>query len=121
MGEVLSEPICFSVINTAPHKSYGAIRTDLYPHPSGSLARHTSNFRLDEAGTVDDEGLPTDRVDFCSYGPFYEGRKLELVLRTLFPVFSCKTKIESGPIYIRSTPIEDDPMGGYRVSADCFE
>lgn len=120
--DIVPEPICFLVINEAPHKAYGHIGTDLYTTPDGVSARHRSNFRLDAAGSVhEDEGYPTDRAEFCSYGPFYPGRKLEFVLRTLFPIFSCQTRIDQGPIIIKSKPKEDSPMGGYDVWAECFE
>ena len=120
--EVLQDPICFMVVNTAPHKVYGNIGTDRYTAPDGTVARHRSNFRLDAAGSTNPEkGYPTDRAEFCSYGPFYPGLKLEFVIRTLFPVFSCKTKIDQGPIIIKSTPKADDPMGGVDMSAACFE
>ncbi len=117
-GEITAEPICFEVVNTAPHGVNGRFRTDLYTTPDGTRARHTSNFRLDAAGTIHEtEGYPLDRAEFCSYGPFYEGRKLEFVLVTLFPVFSCNTNVESGPIVIKSRPIES----GNRLWAECFE
>lgn len=122
-GEIVHEPICFDVINESPHSVNGSFVTDLYTNPNtGNQAHHRSNFRLQAAGSVDEEkGYPTDRAEFCSYGPFYEGRKLEFTIRTLFPVFSCKTNIESGPIVINSTPRTDDPMGGVDYSATCYD
>lgn len=121
-GEIVAEPICFLVINEADHSVNGSFVTDLYPRPDGKEARHRSNFRLEKAGSIHTEKkYPTDRAEFCSYGPFYEGRKLEFVVRTLFPVFSCKTNIESGPIIIQSTPRVNDPMGGFDISAQCHD
>lgn len=121
-GEIVNEPLCFTLINSAEHKVYGSFRTDLYTRPDGIQARHTSNFRLEPMDTLhEEEGYPIDRAEFCSYGPFYEGRKIELVLRTLVPIFSCKTNIESGPIIIKSLPKTDDAMGGYDVWAECFD
>lgn len=121
-GEIVPEPICFVVINEAPHSVNGSFVTDLYPRGDGSEARHRSNFRLKEAGARhEEEGYPLDRAEFCSYGPFFEGRKLELTIRTLFPVFSCQTNVESGPIIITSKPRVHDPMGGVDYSAKCYE
>ena len=120
-GEIVSDPICFMLINRANHKINGTFRTDLYTREDGKQARHSSNFRFDATGSKDEQGYPSDRAEFCSYGPFYEGRKLELTIKTLFPVFSCKTNVESGPITLSSEPIEDNPMGGYRYFATCFE
>ena len=120
-GEIVPEPICFVVINSAPHSINGGFITDLYKKPNGSKSRHKSNFRLKAAGSTHPEkGYPTDRAEFCSYGPFYPGRKLEFFISTLFPVFSCKTNIERGPIVIKSTPRKDSPMGGVDMSADCY-
>ncbi|MCB1532682.1 MAG: hypothetical protein KDJ35_07420 [Alphaproteobacteria bacterium] len=121
-GEIVQEPICFVVINDAPHMVLGSFVTDTYTKTDGSIGRHRSNFRLQESGAVDKEkGYPTDRAEFCSYGPFFEGRKLEFTIRTLFPVFSCKTNIESGPITIKSIPRKDDPMGGFDYTATCYD
>lgn len=104
-GEVLNAPLCFRVVNRAPYTVTGSLYTNFYTNRDRQKARHTSNFRL-EAG----QSQP-----FCSYGPFYEGRKLELVLRTLVPIFSCRTKIESD-IYIMGEELEG---GGTKSWATC--
>jgi hypothetical protein len=83
-GEILKEPICFKVINKAPYGILGTVVTDVFHGPQGA-ARHRSNFNLKE----------NESTEFCSYGPFYEGGKLELVVRTLVPVFSCKTRVDA--------------------------
>lgn len=116
-GEVVTEPICFKLRNTAEHNVYGTFGTNYYTAPDGTQARHRSNFRLEAAGTKDEQGYPADSAEFCSYGPFFEGRKLELVLRTLFPVFTCFTHIENGEIVIKSKRKADD--SGYDLSAEC--
>lgn len=117
--DIVSEPLCFQVRNEAEYKVYGNFVTDYYTTPDGTRARHRSNFRLDEAGSKDPEkGFPTDRAEFCSYGPFLEGRKLEMVLRTLVPIFSCKTRIDQGEIVIKG---RRKPEGGAETWAECFE
>jgi hypothetical protein len=117
--EVVSEPLCFILKNEAPYKVYGSFITDYYTTADGIKAKHRSNFRLDEPGSKDEkEGFPTDVAEFCSYGPFYEGRKLEFVLRTLVPIFSCKTKIDQGPIVIKGYR---KPEGGTETYAECYE
>lgn len=118
-GEIVSEPVCFTVRNTATHKAYGHIGTNYYVTEDGTQARHRSNFRLEPAGTKDEEGYPADAAEFCSYGPFFEGRKLEFVLKTLFPVFSCYTATDQGEIIIKSKRKADD--SGFDVWAECFE
>ncbi len=118
--EILNDPVCFTVRNTANHKVYGNFVTDYYTAEDGTQARHRSNFRLDEAGAKDPEkGFPLDVAEFCSYGPFFEGRQLELVIRTLIPVFSCKTSVEKGEIIIKSERLPDD--SGNKIWAECLK
>ena len=116
--DIVSEPICFKVRNSADFTMYGNFGTDYYTTPEGAKARHRSNFQLFAAGSVDEEGYPSDRAEFCSYGPFFPGRQLELQIRTLFPVFSCKTRIDQGEIVLRAERNADDD--GYKYFADCF-
>lgn len=104
-GEVSQVPICGVLYNSSLHKVYGALSTDIAGEREGMKIRHTESFKL-EAG---------NRMEFCSRGPFYEGQRLELSLRTLFPVFSCKTKIDR-EIIISSTP---RPEGGLKYLVDC--
>ncbi len=117
--DIVSEPICFNVRNAANFTMYGNIGTDYFTNTDGMKARHRSNFILEPAGSKDDEGYPSDRAEFCSYGPFFQGRKLELVMRTLFPVFTCMTQLDQGEIVLRAKRKADD--SGYEYFADCFE
>lgn len=117
--DIVSDPICFQVRNDANFMVYGHIGTDYFLHPNGEKARHRSNFRLDAAGSFDEEGYESDRAEFCSYGPFYPDRKLYFTLRTLFPVFSCKTRIDQGPIVIKGQRRADD--SGVEMWAECYE
>lgn len=116
--DIVSEPICFAVRNEAPYKVYGSFVTDYYPSEDGTQARHRSNFRLDEPGGKDEKGEPSDRAEFCSYGPFLPDRKLELVLRTLVPIFSCKTRVDQGEIVIKGYR---KPEGGTDTYAECYD
>ncbi|MCB1783047.1 MAG: hypothetical protein KDI13_03555 [Alphaproteobacteria bacterium] len=115
--EIVQEPICFTVRNVAPYKVYGNFITDFYTAPDGTKARHRSNFRLEEAGATDPEkGYPLDRAEFCSYGPFYPDRQLEMILRTLVPIFSCKVHVENGETVIKGQRL---PEGGTKTWAEC--
>ncbi len=105
-GEVVDQPICFNVVNNAPYTVFGTFITNIYTAEDGTKARHRSNFRLE----------PNFKSEFCTYGPFYEGRKLELVLRTLIPVFSCKTGI-NGDVMIHG---RKKPEGGTDTWAVCL-
>jgi hypothetical protein len=117
--DIVSEPICFVIRNEAPYKVYGSFITDYYTAENGSKAKHRSNFRLDEPGSTDPAtNEQTDRSEFCTYGPFLPDRKLELVLRTLVPIFSCKTKIDQGEIVIKGYR---KPEGGTDTYAECYE
>jgi hypothetical protein len=84
-GEIGQTPQCFNVINKAPYTVLGTVSTDYYDHPSGTKARHRSNFNLKSG----------EQTRFCTQGPYYEGGKLELVIRTLVPVFDCKTRVDA--------------------------
>jgi hypothetical protein len=117
--DIVKDPICFQVRNSADFTMYGNFGTDFYTTPSGTQARHRSNFRLEAAGSIDEDGYPADRAEFCSYGPFFEGRKLELQIRTLFPVFACTTRIDQGEIVLRADRKQDNT--GYNYYADCYE
>jgi hypothetical protein len=117
--ELVAEPLCFLVVNEAPYSVYGSFNTDFYTGPDGAKARHKSNFHLEKAGSIDREkGYPVDRAEFCSYGPFYPGRKLDLVIRTLIPIFDCRTSIDQGPIVIKG---HRKPEGGTETWAACYE
>ena len=118
--EIVSEPLCFRVRNEAPYKVYGNFATDYYTTPEGVQARHRSNFRLDEPGSKDEEGHPADQAEFCSYGPFFPERKLEIVLRTLIPIFSCKTRIDQGELVIKGFR-KEGPEGGTKTWIECYE
>lgn len=116
--EITTQPICFTIVNHAPYKVYGQVATDYYTTPNGTKARHTGTFRLEAAGTLHKEkGYPLDRSEFCSSGPFYPNRQMELTLRTLVPIFSCKTNIELDDINIRGQIKED---GSAKTWAECY-
>jgi len=117
--DIVSDPICFQVRNSQDFTMLGTIGTNFYVTPDGTKARHRSNFRLGAAGSVDRDGYPNDRAEFCSYGPFFAGRKLELTIRTLFPVFSCQTRLDMGEIVIKAKRNDDD--SGYDYWAECFD
>ncbi|NCC20922.1 MAG: hypothetical protein EOM26_00500 [Alphaproteobacteria bacterium] len=105
---VTAEPICFSVRNTAPYMVFGTLATDLYTRDDGMRARHRSNFRLDTG----------QRDEFCASGPFFPGGKLELTLRSLVPLFSCRTRVDQGEILVKGMLKQD---GTTQTWAECYE
>lgn len=104
-GEIGKAPQCFHVVNKAPYTVLGTVSTDYFTNPDGVKARHRSNFNLKSG----------EQTRFCTQGPYYEGGKLELVLRTLVPVFDCKTRVD-GDIIINGRM---KPEGGTDSWAIC--
>lgn len=82
---------CATIKNDSAFTLNGSVRTAYGTAADGTKARHESNFRL-PAG---------ESTQACSTGPFYPGYQVELILKTLFPVFTCKTRL-AGTIYLRS-------------------
>jgi hypothetical protein len=106
-GEVVDKPICFNVINKAPYTVVGVFSTNIYKTKEGIEAKHRANFRL-ETG---------QQTNFCSLGPFFAGRKLDLTLRSLIPLFSCRTAI-TGDIIIYGRRKDE---GGTDTWAACLK
>lgn len=106
-GEITKQPVCFRLENTAPYKVYGTIATDYVAMPDGTRAKHRSNFNLE----------PKHFAQICSTGPFFPGRKLDIQLRTLVPVFECRTAL-TGPLIIRG---ERPPGKPARTWIDCIQ
>lgn len=92
------EARCFRVRNIAEYTVLGDVSTDFEDMPDGARIRHKSAFRL----------APSKSREFCSRGPFFEGGKVELTLKTLVPIFSCKTKIDKEIIIIGRKKIDGD-------------
>lgn len=105
-GPFSPTPICSDLINETGYAVYGAVETDRLQDPRGEIIHYKSNFRL-KAG---------ESTQICSNGPFFEGGKLTLTLRSLFPLFECKTSLGQ-PITIHATPKE---RGGFDWSATCY-
>lgn len=104
-GEILSQPVCGVLVNKSEQTIMGTVSTA--PQMiGGDIIRHRDNFRL-EAG---------ERKEICARGPFYEGRRLEIVLRTIIPLFDCKTRLDRGEIALDVT-VKDS---GFRtLTATC--
>ena len=104
-GEIISKPICSWLTNRSGQTIMGFIATASQKVASGDVVKHRDNFRL-AAG---------ERRQFCAAGPFHEGRRLELTLRTIIPLFSCKTKIDK-EIFLDAKP---DESGFVKLTATC--
>ena len=104
-GEILDTPICSKLINRSDQAIMGTLLTAAQTLESGDSVRHRDNFKL-AAGA---------EKDFCVAGPFYEGRRVEIILRTVIPLFTCRTKLDS-PIYL---DVMEDENGIRKLSATC--
>lgn len=104
-GEVLSKPICSALKNRSDVSIQGTLATAPQTLKNGDISRHRDNFRL----------MPGERKEFCVSGPFFEGRRIELTIRTLIPLFDCKTKITKE--ILLDSIIQDD--GSRKYSATC--
>ncbi len=81
----------------------GVIRTNQFKY-KGNLDRHEANFNLQDG----------ENVEICSTGPFFDGYKVELTIRTIMPLFSCMTRL-SGEIVLR----RKEENGIKMLYADC--
>jgi len=119
--EITAEPICFTIRNEADHRIYGSVSTAYVTNEDGLKIHYDGTFRLEAKGTVDpDTGYEKDSTEFCSNGPFYPGRQLEITLRTLIPVFTCKTNVELGDIVIHSEKVIKDGVETRKMWATCY-
>ncbi len=105
-GEITSQPICGTLKNRSDQTIMGTMATKSQKIASGDMVAHQENFKL----------LAGQERKFCAAGPFFEGRRLELTLRTLIPLFSCYTKIDR-EIFLDAKP---GPGGFKKLSATCY-
>jgi len=104
-GEISPFRECATLRNMSDQTIMGAVRTAPFKIAGGKVKRHEGVFRLEADETV----------EVCSTGPFYDGYKVELILRTIIPLFSCKTRL-SGDITLRKKESEN---GTTKLYAEC--
>jgi hypothetical protein len=80
---ILARPVCSYLVNRSNQALLGTLATAPQTVKNGDALSHRENFRL-EAG---------EKKQFCTIGPFYEGQRIELIIRTLIPLFKCRTQI----------------------------
>ena len=88
-GDVTPFQECATLRNAADQEVMGVIKTESFKY-KGQMVRHEKNFDLKDGETA----------EVCSTGPFFPGYKVELTIRTIMPLFSCKTRL-SGEIVLR--------------------
>lgn len=116
-GEVLDAPICFMLVNTAPYRVLAEIQTNFYTRADGIRDSHESTMRIQAAGSVNDAGERIDQRQICTAGPFFEGRKIRLTLKTIVPIFECKTAIDRGEVIIKGVVNDDNTT---ETTAECY-
>ena len=105
-GEITKQPICSKVTNRSTVNIQGTIALAPQTLPDGTPQQFSDNFKL----------APNEQKDVCASGPFYEGRRIELTIRTLIPLFSCKTAL-GREIFLDMGEGDD---GTKRYSATCY-
>ncbi len=100
-------PQCATIRNETGDRVFASIRSAYTANAAGEQKRHEGSFRLEKG----------EKTEVCSIGPFYPGYQVELVVKTMIPIFSCKTRL-SGTITLTSSRDKDDI---YRVTADCVQ
>jgi hypothetical protein len=76
-------PLCSVFKNQSERTVFIAVRTNYFEGADGTKQRHEASIRLE----------PQEKQQICAQGPFYDGYRVEVILRTLIPLFDCKTKL----------------------------
>ena len=76
-------PLCSIIKNQSERTVFIAVRTNYFEGADGTKQRHEASLRLN----------PTEKQQVCAQGPFYDGYRVEVILRTLIPLFDCKTRL----------------------------
>ncbi len=85
-AELLSDtPQCSVIHNQSERTVFIGVRTNYFIGNDGTKQRHEASLRLE----------PTQKQQICAKGPFYDGHRVEIILRTIIPLFDCKTKLGS--------------------------
>lgn len=100
-------PYCALIKNETKDEMIVQIRTDYYLRDDGTRDYHETILRID-AGK--------DR-EICAKGPFYPDYKVDLILKSLFPLFDCRTKLQ-GEIPLRERKLANGDREFYAVCVD---
>lgn len=104
----IDTPVCSDLVNRSGFTIYGDVQTQkVEKWGSDDIIQYKSNFRLakDEVTRI------------CTTGPFFEGQRVMLKLRSLLPLFECKTRLGQ-TIVINAAPKKEGV--GYDWSATCY-
>lgn len=104
-GEITKTPICSKLTNRSTVSIQGTIALAPQTLPSGEPQQFSDNFKL----------APGESREICASGPFYEGRRIDLSIRTLIPLFNCKAALGE-EIFL---DMEEQPDTTKKYSATC--
>lgn len=82
-------------------------RTDYYLREDGGRDYYETLLRI-EAGK---------EREICAKGPFYPDYKVDLIVKSLFPLYDCRTKLQ-GEIPIREKQGQGEERSFYAVCSD---
>lgn len=100
-------PRCITLINQSGYSALGSVSTARFVAPDGTSSYHRQNFRL-RAG---------DQNQFCATGPFYPNYGLEVELRSLIPLWTCRVSANGQAIRILSR--QDKGEDTVRLYMEC--
>lgn len=100
-------PQCAQIKNETKDDALVEIRTDYYLHENGAKDYYETILRL----------KPDESREVCAKGPFYPDYKVNLTIKSLFPLFDCRTKL-TGEIPIRERKAAGGGRDFYAVCAD---
>jgi len=102
------EPHCAIFKNETKNTMFLGIRTDFYTKPDGKKSYHEEVLHI----------KPGNMQQACVKGPFFPDYKVLLSVKSFFPLYECKTRLE-GEIYIREKVKENG--NGKDYYATCVE
>jgi hypothetical protein len=100
-------PMCLTLYNSLDYEVLGHIETAEFHDEAGKLSWHRSNFRL----------APEEQKKVCATGPFFDGYKLRIVLKTIMPLYTCLSDMDRIVTISKKT----DENGIVMPVADCPE
>lgn len=103
-----ANPQCAIFKNETKDIMFVGIRTDFYTKPDGKKSYYEEVMHI----------KPGNMQQACVKGPFFPGNKVILMIKSFFPLFECKTKLQ-GEIYVREKQKENGD--GRDFYATCVE
>ena len=93
----------------------GTGKTTFLRHIKENCAKNMAVVAPTGVAAINAGGVTIHSFFQLPFGPFYPGERLELVLRTLMPIFSCYT-VAQGEILIQG---QFKPEGGTKTWVEC--